>query len=109
MEEVGYIVRELRELEIYKDFKDDIEERLSSFRFASANDIARMLIIFTEGGFYLDNNAFVKEWDIQINLNFDFYGFSWNECDTYKITNNFAFGSKANHSIHSEYFRILKS
>lgn len=56
------IVREFRELKNYDDFfrhmiEDDIENRLGE-----AGDLIRNIIIYEEGGLYLDNDVKIHTW-----------------------------------------------
>ena len=110
MAESGYIIRELKELKGFTGFIEEIVvEQLKLNRFGAASDLAKIFIIYEEGGFLLDLDFYIVDWDIQINYLFDFYGWGLLEKQGgFKITNTFGFGAKPNHPIHREYFEIIK-
>lgn len=42
----------------------------------AAADFARQVVIYEEGGLYLDLDFYLTKWDNQIHYYFDFLGFS---------------------------------
>lgn len=59
----GIKVRDLRELPSYDAEIAKVIDKYTISRFGAAADIARQIVIYDEGGVYLDIDAFVKEWD----------------------------------------------
>eukprot|EP00347_Sterkiella_histriomuscorum_P018359 403345806 len=62
-EEHGMKVRELHTLPSYDEVITKSMDKYMEFRFGAAADIARQVILYDEGGLYLDIDAFIKEWD----------------------------------------------
>jgi mannosyltransferase OCH1-like enzyme len=55
----------------YDSEMDMIIRDYESERYGAAADIARMLIMYEEGGFYLDLDLFVNVWDNELLHYFD--------------------------------------
>jgi len=80
MEEWGFVVRELKELRSFDEtMLQALDEYLEKDKVGAAADFARQAIVFDEGGFYIDLDFYIKEWDINVNKVFDFFGFKCNE------------------------------
>jgi mannosyltransferase OCH1-like enzyme len=62
-EDNGHVVRELKELPSYDEVIGKSMDEYTEFRFGAAADIVRQVIIYDEGGLYLDIDAFIREWD----------------------------------------------
>lgn len=108
MEECGYIVRELTELKIFDDVMlEALIEYSETDRVGAAADFARMAIIYEEGGFYIDLDFWLEEWDINIHRIFDFFGFKYLEFGNYVLT-TWGFLSRSNHPIHKNYIDEFK-
>ena len=52
-----------------------LEEYCEVDKVGAAADFARQAIVHDEGGFYLDLDFSIREWDIRLNKVFDFFGF----------------------------------
>lgn len=50
-------------------------------RVGAAADFARMAINYEVGGFYIDLDFWLKEWDVNVHKLFDFFGFRCGEFD----------------------------
>lgn len=76
MESRGFVVKELSELEIFDGvMMEALIDYADTDRVGAAADFARMAIVYEEGGFYIDLDFWLKEWDIKIHKLFDFFGF----------------------------------
>jgi len=65
------IVRELHTLPSYDEVITKSMNEYMEFRFGAAADIARQVILYDEGGLYLDIDAFIKEFDDEWLYYFD--------------------------------------
>lgn len=109
MESRGFIVKELNELQIFDDvMKDALIAYADSDRVGAAADFARMAIIYEEGGFYIDLDFWLKEWDIRINKIFDFFGFKCGEYVDSFVLFTWGFLSRPHHDIHLNYLTEFK-
>ena len=70
-EDHGFIVKELRQLHTYDAQLDIIIKDMQSERFGAGADIARFAVLYEEGGFYLDHDLFLRQWDNQVLHYFD--------------------------------------
>ncbi len=70
-EDNGHIVRELHELPSFDKTIAKIMDEYYPVRFGAAADVARQVIIYDEGGLYLDIDAFIGHWDDQWLYYFD--------------------------------------
>ncbi|CDW71395.1 UNKNOWN [Stylonychia lemnae] len=109
MESIGYVVRELKELQI---FDGVLLEALNYYqdtdRVGAAADFVRMAINYEEGGFYIDLDFYLDKWDIQIHKYFDFFGFRCVEFNNHYTLFTWGFLSKPAHYIHKIYLDLFK-
>ena len=77
-------------------------------RVGAAADFARMAINYEEGGFYIDLDFWLKEWDININKIFDFFGFKCGEYVDSYVLFTWGFLSRPKHDIHLNYLNTFK-
>ena len=76
-EDYGFIVREISELkELKGPIKDIINEFYDHEKIVSIADIVRNIILYEEGGFYLDIDFYIEKYSIEIHKLFDFFGFT---------------------------------
>eukprot|EP00347_Sterkiella_histriomuscorum_P022458 403338414 len=109
MEESGFIVRELTELQIFDDVMlEALIDYIETDRVGAAADFARMAINYETGGFYIDLDFWLKEWDMNINKIFDFFGFKCGEFVTSYVLFTWGFLSRAKHPIHLNYLTEFK-
>lgn len=67
-----------------------------------ACDVARMLIVYDQGGLYLDLDFYIEDWDHKLNYYFDFFGFRETEFKSYHLS-TFGFGARPHHEVHAKY------
>ena len=72
--EAGLTVRELKELNIFKDY-EDLFLHMLDLNVVMASDLSRFLILYELGGMYLDIDQVLYEFDERL-LAFDFFGYT---------------------------------
>lgn len=109
MKSIGVEVRELSELPgYYSEYKEIFDYyMIDGLGVGKACDLARMLIVYNEGGLYLDLDFYIEEWDANLNYYFDFYGLRDIEFYVYYLT-TWGFAARSHHEIHSKYLEIFK-
>jgi hypothetical protein len=105
MEDIGYVVRELSELKVFNNvLLEALDDYIETDRVGAAADFVRMAINYEVGGFYIDLDFWLIEWDMNINKIFDFFGFKCVEFNSYVLF-TWGFLSRPNHPIHENYLK----
>eukprot|EP00347_Sterkiella_histriomuscorum_P019312 403342133 len=102
MEKHGFIVRELKEIKSMREgqLKQYIDDYLVEDRAGAASDVARMAIMYEEGGFYIDMDFYLFKWDANVNRVFDFFGISQSQFQSYTdVLFNWGFLARPKHDI----------
>ena len=71
--ENGFIIKEINELPIhvYDPFFEELVTSYLEERIGSVSDLVRFLVLYENGGFYMDMDYFVREFDNEILYYFD--------------------------------------
>ena len=98
----GFIMRDLRELKGFDDFWKGVFKYYLDNSPASIGlicDLARMLIVIEEGGFYLDLDFYLESWDQNMMHYFDFFSFRDRVANGFEVVGTWGFGAKPHHEV----------
>eukprot|EP00347_Sterkiella_histriomuscorum_P009314 403341678 len=105
MERAGYVVKELRELQVFQSglLKIALNKYIDENKPGAASDFVKSAIIFEKGGFYQDLDFWLTEWDIRIHRALDYFGWNQMQHEIYTVTYQYSIISRPNHPIQRHY------
>ena len=103
-EEQGIIVREMKELDCFKDYEDLLQYTIDQ-NVVMASDLARFMVLYELGGMYIDIDQVMYEFDERV-LSFDFLGYTTDEFSYGMLIAETSFlASIPQHPLTLEFFR----